>query len=133
MHDLLSRIKSAEEIYEALSNMLSEGLISLQEKEELNKNSITLFQNPDFAKFFDGTFLTKNEQEIILPDGTVIRPDKIIIDGETATVVDFKTGKEDEKHSHQLKKYTSALIQMGFKKTEAFIVYTESNTVKSLQ
>ncbi len=133
MHDLLSRIKSAEEIDEALSNMLSEGLISLQEKEELNKNSITLFQNPDFAKFFDGTFLTKNEQEIILPDGTVIRPDKIIIDGETATVVDFKTGKEDEKHSHQLKKYTSALIQMGFKKTEAFIVYTESNTVKSLQ
>ena len=71
-----------------------------------------------------------NEQEIIQKGNRrVLRPDRMMIKGDTAILIDYKTGQIDPKHQQQINGYATALYQMGKRKVRRFLVYTEKMKV----
>ena len=63
------------------------------------------------------------ETEILLSDGSIYRPDRVMIDGKRAIVVDYKFGKnKEEKYCSQVQQYADLLTKMGYE-TEAFLYY----------
>ena len=63
------------------------------------------------------------ETDILCPDGTTFRPDRVILKEGKTLVIDYKTGVEKEKHRIQLSNYKNILSQMGFSNIQGLLVY----------
>ena len=64
----------------------------------------------------------KNECEILI-DHEIIRPDRYAELPDVIYLIDYKTGKKEEKHHRQLKNYISALQRLVTKEIRAYLVY----------
>jgi hypothetical protein len=112
--------------------------------EEYTKNVVVRIREIAFEKiafyddevkcWFDGNYKLLNETSILFREnGTTQKriPDRVMINGSKATVVDFKFGKEHEAYLHQVEEYISLLQQMGFTDVEGYIWYVYNNkTIK---
>jgi predicted RecB family nuclease len=53
-----------------------------------------------------------------------LRPDRVIVDGDKATVIDFKFGETEKASYHkQVKSYMEQLSGMGFGRVEGYLWY----------
>jgi ATP-dependent helicase/nuclease subunit A len=50
-----------------------------------------------------------NEQEFAAPDGSLVRMDRVVVDSDLVTVIDYKTGEEKPGHAEQIAKYLGIL------------------------
>ena len=57
------------------------------------------------------------------------RPDRVIYDGERMIVIDFKTGREQEKHKEQVRSYIALLNDMGYKNMEGYLWYIRHHKI----
>ena len=72
------------------------------------KSSILEFLRlPEIAPFFARVEGRKilNEQEFVHPDGRLFRMDRIVVDADTVTVIDFKTGDDKDAYTDQVQGY----------------------------
>ncbi|MBI4656039.1 MAG: UvrD-helicase domain-containing protein [Elusimicrobia bacterium] len=84
-----------------------------------------------FAGGRDRVILT--EAEFIDKNGALVRMDRVIIDKDSVTVVDFKTGKEDtEKYSGQIRNYMSILTEIYKKPVKGLIAYVDTAEITSV-
>lgn len=117
VHDVLSRI---EFLPEHVVDTVHQHCSLLQQKYAhlLNVDDIELrlsqfLQLPDVRPFFEAkkgrTVLC--EQEVVSDGGKLYRMDRVILDDEQVTVVDFKTGSDDmnDKYIEQVKNYMRIL------------------------
>jgi hypothetical protein len=63
------------------------------------------------------------ETDILCPDGTTFRPDRVIIRNGHTLVIDFKTGIEKEAHRNQIINYKNILAQMGYHNVQGLLLY----------
>ncbi len=72
------------------------------------------------------------ERDILCPDGEVVRPDRVIQQKDSTIIIDFKTGKVDEKHRTQLEQYKEKLGQLGYKQVKAVLIYIENQQIEEV-
>ncbi|MCB9224825.1 MAG: UvrD-helicase domain-containing protein [Crocinitomicaceae bacterium] len=129
LHLLLSRIKSANESSNEVEKLIRKGEIDEVNKESLLSDVERLFKNDRFAYYFDSNKV-KNEVALIDEVGNKHIPDKLIYEGNTLLVVDFKTGKEDKaKHEKQVKEYIQILQKMESLPVKGELFYTEDEQI----
>lgn len=75
--------------------------------------------------WFDVGAETRNESELLLEDGKILRPDRLVLKGNKAIVIDYKTGDEDPQHEKQIRNYGTVLRQMGYAETDLFLFYPQ--------
>lgn len=84
-----------------------------------------------FAARPDRAVLT--EAEFIDRNGNLFRMDRVIIDKDTVTVVDFKTGAESpEKHSAQMKNYLAIISEVYGKPTKGVLAYVDLRKIAEI-
>ncbi|HWY12857.1 MAG TPA: UvrD-helicase domain-containing protein [Bacteroidia bacterium] len=133
MHYILSEINSASEIESVLENMLKQGIISSDEKPDLELKIKQILGNKLIQNYFTGNIKTKNEAEIITDTGELLRPDKIVFEKDLAIVIDYKTGKPDtKKYAAQMSKYAMALQKMRYTTIKKVIIYVDHNQVEEV-
>ena len=64
-----------------------------------------------------------------MPGGKAIRPDRVLIKGKDAVVIDYKTGAESDEHNEQLNKYAEVLSAAGYKNIRKYIYYISRKKV----
>ena len=133
IHKIFASIKTEEDIDTTLSKYLLEGLISSEELQLLEEKIKTLIQLPEVNSWFQKGLTIETEVDILDEKGGLHRPDRIIIEGDKATVVDFKTGSESEAHVKQIRTYGTRLLEIGFKSVDKYLLYTEDHTVKRVE
>ncbi len=74
------------------------------------------------AFYAEGLRVT-NETDIIDSFGLFHRPDRLVFLKDKTIVIDYKTGKYDEKHKKQIREYAELLAQMDYPKPERYLVY----------
>ena len=79
--------------------------------------------------FFNKDKLSFKEVDLLCPDGSIVRPDRVNKVGEFMQVIDFKTGRPREEHIVQVNKYKQTLIHMGHKVTQGVLIYLESKEI----
>lgn len=67
--------------------------------------------------------------EIILPDGRLLRPDRVIYNKTETKIIDFKTGKKQKSHADQVNEYGNTLSQMSYPGIRKFLVYIAEKEV----
>ena len=132
VHEILAEVKTADDIETACNKAFKEGRISETERKIiLNKLKISL-QNPAISRWFDGSFSVLNERNLLAP-GKLLRPDRIMVTGNLAVVVDYKWGeKNPEKYHKQVERYVETLKKCGFEKVEGFLWYINQNEVEQV-
>ena len=88
--------------------------------------------NEDIRSYFEPNELLFAERDILCPDGSIIRPDRVVKKQEDVIIVDFKTGKEEEKHKAQLENYKKYLFDLGYQSVKAVLIYIESQSIETV-
>ena len=126
MHQLFARIRTAGDLEQVLDDMQREGLVPEKEREGLEGTIRLKLNDPSVRNWFTGgeSISIFNERTIFSGEGSVYRPDRVIVDGDLVTVVDFKFG-ETEKGSYlnQVRNYMDQIRRMGYTQVEGFIWY----------
>ncbi|PJX21718.1 hypothetical protein CAP47_08805 [Psychroflexus sp. S27] len=132
IHDLLSHIYTTADIDLQLEKVLSEGEISLEEKEMLKQQLTEITEHPDLKVYFSEQWTTFNEREIYYK-GELLRPDKFCTLDKKAIIIDYKTGGFSENHAVQVQAYAHAIEALGYEVEQKMIVYiSESIEIKIL-
>lgn len=122
VHEMLSKIATADDIDRALQPYILEGVIDEETSMMLKDKMMQMMADPIVGKAFTKEARVKNECEI-LSDGKILRPDRYAELPDEIILLDYKTGKKDPKHHRQLKDYIVALREMVQKDIHAYLVY----------
>lgn len=124
LHDILSRISSAYELESAVSDAVRSGELKIGEKEETLALLGNAIESISDMHWFDGTYRALNEVSIVDGDGTVSRPDRVLVGQDSnAIVIDYKFGKHKNAYTLQVRKYCELLRSMGYTDVKGYIWY----------
>ncbi len=133
LHDILSQVTTATQ-WQAQKEKLLTGT-DQDLKPKLEKLIEKTVYHTELKKYFSDDYQILNERDILIPSeqGTFKqkRPDRLLIKDGKITIIDYKTGAEEPKHSKQLQVYADFLRQAGFDVENMILVYIgEEVTVK---
>ena len=107
-----------------LNRFYQSGLIDLNNKKNLKEKILKIVNHPDLKKYFNGDLVSFNEREIISKKGFVLVPDRLVfLNDKDVTIIDYKTGKENNSHKVQMDKYEAMLKEMNFKVVQKILLY----------
>lgn len=130
MHDIFSNIISVDDVDNAIEKVFIEGKIKQREKESIHKEITRIFEDPRILSWFSNNRKVITEKDIILPDGSVRRPDRVLIKDDSVIIIDYKFGmSERSEYLEQIREYSMYLKEMGYKKIESFIWYINKGKI----
>jgi ATP-dependent exoDNAse (exonuclease V) beta subunit len=132
LHWLISRIEQEHDLPETLESAILHGLILREDKATYEKELLAIIREPALHPYFSGEHKVLQEKELLLADGTVLRPDLVVSLGDRTVVVDYKTGAHKASHRQQLESYAYALKEMGYPSVRKLLVYVDPIEVVEL-
>lgn len=123
LHEILAFVATHQDINLAVGIALENGLISVLQRENITKIVTQIVNQNELKDFFDGEGVVFNEQTIIKKGYGNTKPDKVVVKGNDAFLLDYKTGEQDIKHADQLNGYAALIEEMGFKIRKKALVY----------
>ncbi|MGL2962498.1 UvrD-helicase domain-containing protein [Flavobacterium sp. RSB2_4_14] len=124
IHEILSFVKTENDIDLALTKAIENGLIISSQQEEVKKAIREIVMHHELSDFFSENNKILNEKTIIQKDGGLVKPDRMVITNKNEIyLLDYKTGENQAKYKQQLENYQNAIEKMGFKVTKKALVY----------
>lgn len=75
-----------------------------------------------------------NEQELVDASGRLHRVDRLVVDQESVTVLDYKTGEEQEEHHEQVRQYMQFIRELyPDKAVQGILLYLDRKTVREVR
>ena len=136
MHKAFENADDEGQIRDAVRQMQADGTLSPAEAEALHGMIARALDNPVAREWFGGGWQrVRNENEIIVPGaGSARRPDRVMIRGTRAVVVDYKFGsREPERYRRQVREYLGLLRQMGYAECEGYLWYVKLGTIEKVE
>ena len=130
----MSGIERREDVTRTLDRLTIEGLIPTEEKYNRIKGLVErAFEKPEAKEWFNGKYKLYNECSILGDkEKKNRRPDRVMISGDRAIVVDYKFGREDEEYDKQVKRYMELLKSIGYTHVEGYLWYVYKNYIKKI-
>lgn len=126
LHKLFEKAITLSDVEQTLQQMESWSQITAEEALRLKETIERAMTNPVVREWFSGEWDdVKNESDIIAANNTIRRPDRVMIRGRRAVVVDYKFGDNVEtRYNKQMTEYISLLRDMGrYDKIEGYVWY----------
>ncbi len=123
IHFIMGLVETEKDVENALNTVLRNGDISLEETSAVKTRIDRIINHPMLQGYYKEGNTIKNEKDIITKDGHILRPDRVVISENKATIIDYKTGKKNTRHKEQLFEYADALHSMGYLVENKIIVY----------
>jgi ATP-dependent exoDNAse (exonuclease V) beta subunit len=129
LHEALSFVKIPGDTHRAIEKLVSKGLVQEGEKELFIEELNEIVNSENAKDWFSDKWEIKSESEILIPGGKAIRPDRVLIKGNDAVIIDYKTGAESSEHNEQLNKYAEVLSAAGYENIRKYIYYISRKKV----
>lgn len=120
MHDLFAAIKVKKDVGRVEDPQIREKISEMLESVE------------EYGWFSD-KYNVLNECSILNTDGTLSRPDRVLTNGSSAIVVDYKFGEYisgNKKYHKQVQRYMQLLMEMDFTSVKGFLWYPVAGVVE---
>ena len=123
VHQVLSEIRNMDDIDRALAPHVDSGVIDGPTADMLKNLFLQMATHPLISEAFSTEAKVKNECDILVSTGKILRPDRYAEMPDKIYLLDYKTGKADTAHHRQLAQYVDILKKMVAKPIEAYLVY----------
>jgi ATP-dependent exoDNAse (exonuclease V) beta subunit len=123
LHEMLSKIKTKNDILEVVNQYLFKGEITVEEQNVLTNILNKIINHEQLSLYFDQNNKVLTEREILTLDKQILIPDRLIFNENNVTIIDYKTGKYEEKHRHQINSYAIALENLNYSIEKKLLVY----------
>lgn len=130
MHRIFEQATDRNSLHEALRRLHEEALLNQEELSKLEQLIEEALREPTVASWFDHPWeRILSERDIILPPTGEVgeqhrRPDRVMLDGRRAVVVDYKFGEKDPSSNiTQIRRYMKLLRRMGYLEVEGWLWY----------
>ncbi len=125
IHEMMSKIISEKDIENTTIQFVNKGFLEKSKKGEIKKIILNIINHEQLKAYFQEDSIVMTEREILTEDKHILIPDRLIFDKNKVTIIDYKTGKPDKKHQHQIESYASILQSMNFVIDEKLLVYID--------
>ena len=147
LHDILSSVIVPSDLEPAVENAFRSGILDREEADEalclLSERIRTASGRGWFPEnavegtsglMQDGDTLSRpsvrNEAELIDIDGSIYRPDRVVINGGKVTVIDYKFGEHKRMYDAQVAKYADLYRRMGYASVTTALWYVFTDEVR---
>ncbi len=125
VHELLARIRDPED----LRRLQNESRPGDGTPPELWESLNRVVHHPELSPFFAKENTIRCEMEILMADGGILRPDRVYLDGNRVSILDYKTGSPQAGHEEQIRAYRKALEELGLEVQRSLLVYMDEAVV----
>lgn len=137
MHNILSSAQSLNDVEEAIDDAHRAGRIDAVQRDELRAIVEKELCRDEAQEWFNGDWeRVYNECDIIHDKGSVVgqsRPDRVMVKGQRAVIVDYKFGAEKLKIYRQKMEYYKELIsRMGYTDVEGYLWYLTRSEIEKV-
>ena len=123
IHYILGAIYTTSNLDRAIQMALQKGLIKEQEVNGIKEIVKKVIFHKDLTQFYQNDVEVLNERDLLLADGSVQRPDRVVLKNNHATIIDYKTGERNPAYHHQINAYAQSFENMGYTIDHKIIVY----------
>ncbi|HBK84246.1 MAG TPA: hypothetical protein DDZ41_11755 [Flavobacterium sp.] len=123
LHEIMSNIKTSDDVTFATQIALEKGLISPSQKSTIESKIIAIVTHANLKMHFMKDAKIYNETRILDTNKKSYIPDRVSIVNNKAFLLDYKTGIPRETHKTQLLQYELLLQKMGYYVQEKSLVY----------
>ena len=125
LHGILAGVRKPEDLPGAVQEAVLDGPIdSAHAAEALQLLSARIAAHPEF--FGGGGW---NEAAIFDADGSEYRPDRVVVRGDSALVVDYKFGGHEKRYANQVRRYMRLCSSLGFKEVKGCVWYVPEDEI----
>lgn len=131
LHNILSEVRTHFELRNSFEKAVFEGVINKEESDDLLKYINNCLTDPLIESWFAPEAEIMNESDIILPKGSVKRPDRVVIYRDHVDIIDYKFGSESQEavYRKQIEEYKSICSQMGYRNIKGYLWYITHNRI----
>jgi ATP-dependent helicase/nuclease subunit A len=133
LHDVLAHANKPDELEGVLGSMLAAGVFKAEELDNLRVQANAVLKNPELQLLLANSTQRLTEQTIIDSQGKSYRPDKVLINENGLTIIDYKfTMEQSDKHIEQVTHYRDLLLEMGYENVQTYLFYAVTGKLKEV-
>ena len=127
-HELLAEVEVATSLGEVVERYVQSGRLTPQQGNEISQCVATWWKWEELRDWFGGGWQVKREGTMLLhAQGNYLRLDRVMLKGNEAVVLDFKTGMRKGAHHMQVVTYMKWLREMGYTPVRGYLFYIKEN------
>jgi len=133
LHLILAEVNTVDEVAATVEKLIIEGLINDNEREDYIQQVSAVLVHPELKNLLSQNANQINEKSIIGIDGKTYRPDKLILNGQQVSIIDYKfTSEESQQHIEQITKYKQLIEAMGYESVKSYLFYASLGKLKAV-
>ncbi|RLD77176.1 MAG: DNA helicase UvrD, partial [Bacteroidetes bacterium] len=123
IHEMMANIISKKDIDKTITRFTNKGLLSVDDQGEIKNTINKIVNHKDLTSYFVEEKVVMNERELLTNEDQILIPDRLVFDENKVTIIDYKTGKQEQKHVLQINNYALTLQDMNFEINEKLLIY----------
>ena len=127
VHRLLEEIQVPEETASVIQHWMEEGRITSSEAQKAQVILQKLFSMDEVVELYRPDVEVLSERDLILPEGRVLRPDRMVRTQKGWVIMDFKTGEVVDKNVKQVDEYAEILEEITGESVKRMLVYLHAD------
>ena len=129
-HDILAHMVTREEQQTVLERYMQRGVIGSEaQRREVESLLNRAWENPQMCEWFDGSWDLLCEQAMMV-NGEEKRPDRVMLKGDKAIVLDYKFGSPNPKYHKQVADYMEVMRLLGYREVEGYLWYAQQGKME---
>ena len=128
IHNLLAQIITSNMVADVLQKAIDDKILPIKSKGFVEKSLRKVVTHAELKSLYDGEDKVLCEEDLLVPNGPTLRPDRINIKKSGGVcVIDYKTGTPKKADQSQILSYSTVLNNMGYFDIENILVYINDN------
>ncbi len=133
VHEYLAMIRYAQDIPTVIQHIHNTTWLNEEEKQKLTQSVQAVFTPENKVLLFgNDNAIIKNEVEIWENHQNVLRIDRLIIQGDKAGIIDYKTGSFKQEYIEQINKYAEKISEMGYEVANKTLIFIQKDGTSTL-
>ncbi len=129
-HDILAHMVTREEQQAVVERYMQRGVIESEvQRCEVESLLNRAWENPQMCEWFDGSWDLLREQAMMV-NGEEKRPDRVMLKGDKAIVLDYKFGSPNPKYHKQVADYMEVMHLLGYREVEGYLWYAQEGKLE---
>ncbi|WBX76956.1 UvrD-helicase domain-containing protein [Tenacibaculum ovolyticum] len=123
IHEMMAKIITKKDVETIVNKYEQEGIINKEQAKAICADINKIVNHVELQNYYSNNVTIYNEREIVDVDNQIMIPDRLVVENDVVTIIDYKTGKPSKSYHQQLLRYERVLKSMNFKVDKKLLIY----------